>query len=38
MHDVLALQKKLSWKDEVSMADIIKAANPNYVTAHFGKG
>ena len=38
VHDVLALQKKLSWKDEVSMADIIKAANPNYVTAHFGKG
>ncbi|MBA63213.1 MAG: sulfatase [Planctomycetaceae bacterium] len=38
VHDVLALQKKLSWKDEVSMADVLKAADPDYITAHFGKG
>lgn len=38
VHDVLALQKKLSWKDEVSMADVVKAAEGNYITAHFGKG
>ena len=38
VHDVLALQKKLSWKDEVSMADVVKAADGNYITAHFGKG
>ena len=38
VHDVLALQKKLSWTDEVSMADVVKAADGNYITAHFGKG
>jgi len=38
VHDVLALQKKMSWKDEVSMADVVKAADANYITAHFGKG
>ena len=38
VHDVLALQKKLSWKDEVSLADVIKSAAPEYITAHFGKG
>ena len=37
VHDVLALQKKLSWKDEVSLADVIKSAAPEYITAHFGK-
>ena len=37
VHDVLALQRKLEWKDETSLADVVKAANPNYITAHFGK-
>ncbi len=38
VHDVLALQRNLQWKDEVSLADTVKAADPSYVTAHFGKG
>ena len=38
VHDVLALQRKLKWKDETSLADVVKAADPNYITAHFGKG
>ena len=38
VHDVLALQRKLEWKDEISLADVVKAADPNYITAHFGKG
>jgi len=38
VHDVLALQRKLEWKDETSLADILKAADPSYITAHFGKG
>ena len=38
VHDVLAVQKKLSWEQEGSIADVVKAADPNYVTAHFGKG
>lgn len=38
VHDVLALQRELEWKDEASLADILKAADPDYVTAHFGKG
>ncbi len=38
VHDVLALKRGLKWKDEVSMADVIKGANKNYITAHFGKG
>ena len=38
VHDVLALQRKLEWKDETSLADVVKAADPNYITAHFGKG
>jgi len=38
VHDVLALQRKLKWSDEVSMADVLKAADSNYITAHFGKG
>ncbi len=38
VHDVLALQRKLKWKDETSLADIVKAADPDYITAHFGKG
>ena len=38
VHDVLALQKELSWEDELSLADVVKAADAEYVTAHFGKG
>jgi arylsulfatase A-like enzyme len=38
VHDVLALKKKLEWKNETSMADVLKAAKQNYITAHFGKG
>lgn len=38
VHDVLALERKLKWSDEVSMADVLKAADPHYITAHFGKG
>jgi arylsulfatase A len=38
VHDVLALERKLKWSDEVSLADVVKAADPDYITAHFGKG
>ncbi len=38
VHDVLALKRELKWQDEVSLADVVKAANKNYITAHFGKG
>ncbi len=38
VHDVLALQRKLKWQNEVSLADVVKGADSNYVTAHFGKG
>lgn len=38
VHDVLALQRKLEWKDETSLADVVKAADSSYITAHFGKG
>lgn len=38
VHDVLALQLELEWKDETSLADILKSADPDYITAHFGKG
>ncbi|MDA7920688.1 sulfatase [Verrucomicrobiales bacterium] len=38
VHDVLALQRELEWKDEVSLADVLKSADSNYITAHFGKG
>ena len=38
VHDVLALQKNLEWKDETSLADVVKAADSSYITAHFGKG
>ena len=36
VHDVLALERKLSWKDETSLADVLKEANRGYITAHFG--
>ena len=38
VHDVLALQRKLKWADEVSLADVVKGADSDYITAHFGKG
>ena len=38
VHDVLALERKLAWKDEVSLADVVKEADSRYITAHFGKG
>ena len=38
VHDVLALKRKLKWQDETSLADVVKSADPNYITAHFGKG
>ena len=38
--DVLAKKQRSQhgWDDEVSMAAVLKAADKNYVTAHFGKG
>ncbi|TWU40580.1 sulfatase [Novipirellula artificiosorum] len=37
--DVLSKkQRPRGWDDEVSMAAVVKAADKNYVTAHFGKG
>lgn len=37
--DVLSKkQRPDGWDDEVSMAAVVKAADKNYVTAHFGKG
>ena len=37
--DVLSKkQRPHGWDDEISMAAVLKAANKNYITAHFGKG
>jgi arylsulfatase A-like enzyme len=38
VHDVLAIKRGLTWEDEVSLADVVKASGKNYITAHFGKG
>lgn len=38
VHDVLALQRQLQWQNETSLADVVKAADSTYITAHFGKG
>ena len=38
VHDVLAMQRELEWNDESSLADVLKAADEKYITAHFGKG
>ena len=38
VHDVLAIKRGLSWAEEASLADVLKASDQNYVTAHFGKG
>ena len=37
VHDVLAAVRGIDCKDEVSIARMIKAADPGYLTAHFGK-
>ena len=37
VHDVLAKERGIDCKDEVSIAQMIKRVDPNYVTAHFGK-
>ena len=37
--DVLSKkQRPNGWDDEISMAAVLKAANKDYITAHFGKG
>ena len=40
VYDVLAKKQRgeNGWDEEVSMAAVLKAANKNYITAHFGKG
>lgn len=39
VHDVLSYkQRPNGYKDEVSIAGMLKSANKNYITAHFGKG
>ena len=38
VNDVLALKRGLKWGGHTSMADVVKAAGKNYITAHFGKG
>jgi len=40
VNDVLAKKQrgKNGWDHEISMAAVVKAANNNYITAHFGKG
>ena len=38
VHDVLALERNLKWQDEISLADVVKSSDGEYITAHFGKG
>ena len=38
VNDVLALKRGLKWGGHTSMADVVKSAEANYITAHFGKG
>lgn len=38
VNDVLALKRNLTWGNFTSMADVVKSASTNYITAHFGKG
>ena len=40
LNDVLSKKQRgqNGWDHEISMAAIVKAANKNYITAHFGKG
>jgi arylsulfatase A-like enzyme len=37
VHDTLAAERGIDCKDETSIAEMIKRANPNFVTGHFGK-
>lgn len=37
VHDVLAQARGIDCKNEVSIAQMVKAADPAYATAHFGK-
>jgi arylsulfatase A-like enzyme len=37
VHDVLARSRGIDCRDEVALPQMIKAADANYVTAHFGK-
>jgi len=37
VHDRLAFDRGIDCKDQLSIPQIIKATNPQYVTAHFGK-
>ncbi len=37
VHDVLAKVRGIDCRNEVSIAQMVKAADPRYVTAHFGK-
>ena len=38
VHDVLALERDLKFSHLTSLADIVKASDSRYITAHFGKG
>jgi arylsulfatase A len=37
VHDVLAKSRCIDCKDEIALPQMIKAADPDYLTAHFGK-
>jgi arylsulfatase A len=37
IHDVLAKSRGIDCKNEISIAELVKTADANYVTAHFGK-
>ena len=37
VHDVLATERGIDCKDEVSIAEMVKRVDSEYVTAHFGK-
>jgi arylsulfatase A-like enzyme len=38
VHDVMAKKNGIDLKNHKGMAEFVKEADPNYVTAHFGKG
>ncbi len=37
VHDVLAAERGIDCKDEVSLAEMVKRADADYITGHFGK-
>lgn len=37
VHDVLANERGIDCKNEISLAQMVKRADPDYITAHFGK-